>query len=137
MEPDPPSGEHTGYMIVGAEVFAFHVKCITHRRNPIWHDFISQMPPSESSCMRAVGVEGTLLSFLRKDCGIPQVKAVAQHDMGGSWRIMGVQFQDVGGRAHARLDGLAGALRLLSKSPDWPKIVIAVDDDIDPQTPTR
>src|SRR5919202_371337 len=39
VEPDPPSGEHTGYMIVGAEVFAFHVKCITHRRNPIWHDF--------------------------------------------------------------------------------------------------
>ena len=132
MEPDPPSGEHTGYMIVGAEVFAFHVKCITHRRNPIWHDFISQMPPSESSCIRAVGVEGTMLSFLRKDCGIPQVKAVAQHDMGGSWRIQVVQFQDVGGvRTHNSAVWQA-LYACLSKSPDWPKIVIAVDDDIDP-----
>jgi UbiD family decarboxylase len=132
MEPDPPSGEHTGYMIVGAEVFAFHVKCITHRRNPIWHDFISQMPPSESSCIRAVGVEGTMLSFLRKDCGIPQVKAVAQHDMGGSWRIQVVQFQDVGGvRTHGSAVWQA-LYACMSKSPDWPKIVIAVDDDVDP-----
>jgi UbiD family decarboxylase len=132
VEPDPPSGEHTGYMIVGADVFAFHVKCITHRRNPIWHDFISQMPPSESSCMRAVGVEGTLLSFLRKDCGIPQVKAVAQHDMGGSWRIMGVQFQDVAGVRTHNSTVWQALYACLSKSPDWPKIVIAVDDDIDP-----
>lgn len=132
LEPDPPSGEHTGYMIVGAEVFAFHIRCITHRRNPIWHDFISQMPPSESSCIRAVGIEGTMLSFLRKDCGIPQVKAVAQHDMGGSWRIMAVQFQDVGGvRTHNSAVWQA-LYASLGKSPDWPKIVIAVDDDIDP-----
>jgi len=132
VEPDPPSGEHTGYMIVGAEVFAFHITCITHRRDPIWHDFISQMPPSESSCIRAVGVEGTMLSFLRKDCGIPQVKAVAQHDSGGAWRIMAIQFQDVGGvRTHNAIVWQA-LYAALSKSPDWPKIVIAVDDDIDP-----
>jgi 3-polyprenyl-4-hydroxybenzoate decarboxylase len=119
-------------MIVGADVYAFHIQCITHRRNPIWHDFISQMPPSESSCMRAVGVEGTMLSFLRKDCGIPQVKAVAQHDMGGAWRIMAIQFQDVGGVRTHNSTVWQALYASLSKSPDWPKIVIAVDDDIDP-----
>src|ERR671928_2175980 len=114
-------------MSAGPDVSPSPIECTAHRRNPIWHDFISQMPPSESSCMRAVGVEGTMLSFLRKDCGIPQVKAVAQHDMGGSWRIMGIQFQDVGGvRTHNSTIWQA-MYAVLGKSPDWPKIVIAVD----------
>ncbi len=132
VEPDPPSGEHTGYMIVGAEVNPFTVRCITHRRQPIWHDFISQMPPSESSTLRGIGLEGTMLSFLRKDCGIPQVKNVALHHEGGSWRLMALQFQDLGGQRTAPSVVWQALFACLGKHPDYPKILFAVDEDIDP-----
>jgi 4-hydroxy-3-polyprenylbenzoate decarboxylase len=132
VEPDPPSGEHTGYMIVGAEVNPFTVRCITHRRQPIWHDFISQMPPSESSTIRGIGLEGTMLSFLRKDCGIPQVKSVALHHEGGSWRLMAIQFQDLGGQRTPPSVVWQALFACLGKHPDYPKILFAVDEDIDP-----
>ncbi|MBI4456738.1 MAG: UbiD family decarboxylase [Acidobacteria bacterium] len=132
LEMDPPSGEHTGYTVVGAYINAFHVTAITHRKNPIWHDFISQMPPSESSTIRAVGMEGTLLSFLRKDCGIPQVKDVAFPHEGGAWRIMVIQFQDIGGVRTSPGVVWQTLYASLGKNPDYPKICIAVDDDINP-----
>jgi 4-hydroxy-3-polyprenylbenzoate decarboxylase len=132
VEPDPPSGEHTGYMIVGGEVNPFTVRCITHRQEPIWHDYISQMPPSESSTMRGTGLEGTVLSFLRKDCGIPDVKSVALHPEGGSWRIMAIQFQELDGRRPSPSIIWQALYACLGKHPDYPKIVFAVDEDIDP-----
>lgn len=133
VEPDAPSGEHTGYMIVGAEVNVFTARCITHRRDPIWHDFISQMPPSESSTLRGIGLEGTVVSFLRKDCGIPEVKSVVLHPEGGSWRIMAIQFQDLGGKRVLPSVVWQALYACMGKHPDYPKIVIAVDEDIDPQ----
>lgn len=132
MEPDGASGEHTGYTIVGRQVFAFEVKAITHRRNPIWHDFISQMPPSESSTIRGISSEGTLTKLLKNDCGIPQVKDVAFHHCAGAWRICVVRFQDVAGvRTHNSVVWQA-LMASLSMATDWPKILIAVDEDIDP-----
>jgi UbiD family decarboxylase len=132
MEPDGASGEHTGYTIVGRRVFAFEVKAITHRKNPIWHDFISQMPPSESSTIRGLAGEGRMTSFLRDGCGINQVKDVAFHHCAGAWRICVIRFQDIAGvRTH---DSVIWQALLASQSiaTDWPKMVIAVDEDIDP-----
>jgi len=64
LEPDAASGEHLGYMIVNEHVYPFNIKCITHRKNPIWHDYISQLPPSESSVIRGIGIEETMRNFL-------------------------------------------------------------------------
>lgn len=47
--PHPASGEHTGYTFIDRSALAFHIRCITHRKNPIRHDLIDQFPPSESS----------------------------------------------------------------------------------------
>jgi 4-hydroxy-3-polyprenylbenzoate decarboxylase len=132
MEPDGASGEHTGYSIVGRRVFAFKVKAITHRKNPIWHDFISQMPPSESSTIRGIGAEGRMTKYLRNDSSIPQVKDVAFHHCAGAWRICVIRFQDAGGvRTHNSVVWQA-LLASLCIATDWPKMVIAVDEDIDP-----
>jgi UbiD family decarboxylase len=131
-EPDAASGEHTGYMIVGHEVFAFEATCITHRKNPIWHDFISQMPPSESSTIRGIASEGRMLNFLVNSCGIPQVKEVAFHHCAGGWRICVIKMQDIAGkRTHTSIVWQA-LLASQSLNPDYPKMVIAVDEDIDP-----
>jgi 4-hydroxy-3-polyprenylbenzoate decarboxylase len=130
--PNPAMGEHLGHIVLHKMLFPFEVKCITHRADPIWHDYISQMPPSESSTIRGIGSEGSMLSFLKNDCGIPQVKDVAFHHCAGAWRLCVIRLHDIGGvRTH---NGIVWqALNAsLSISPDWPKIVIAVDEDIDP-----
>jgi len=130
-EPDAASGEHTGYMIVDHEVFAFEAKCITHRKNPIWHDFISQMPPSESSTIRGIASEGRMLNFLVNACGIPQVKEVAFHHCAGGWRLCVIKMQDIAGKRTPNGTVWQALLASQSISPDYPKMVIAVDEDID------
>lgn len=132
LEPDGASGEHTGYTIVGAQVYAFHITCITHRKNPIWHDIISQMPPSESSTLRGIATEGSMLNFLQRSCGIPEVKSVAFHHCGGAYRIGVTQMQDIAGvRTHPSIVWQA-LIASLARSPHYPKVVIAVDEDVDP-----
>jgi UbiD family decarboxylase len=132
LEPDAASGEHLGYMIINEFVNAFHIKCITHRKNPIWHDYISQLPPSESSVIRAVGLEETMRNFLVNSCGIAQVKDVAFHHCGGSWRFCVIRMRDVGGARTQNFTVWQALTASLSLSVDYPKIVIAVDEDIDP-----
>ena len=131
-EPDPACGENTGYMIINESVYAFKIKCITHRKNPIWHNIISQFPPSESNVLRGVGVEGLMMSFLINSCGIPQVKEVAFHYCGGGWRLCVVRIQDIGGVRTHNSTVWQALTATLSLSVDYPKIVVAVDNDIDP-----
>lgn len=131
MEPDAPSGENLGYTILGDWVYSFRVQCITHRKNPIWHDLVCEMPPSESSTMRSVTNEGRVLSLLRTHA-VPQVKNVAFHHCGSARRLCVIQFHDLGGvRTHNSVVWQA-LFAAMSVAPDWPKIVIAVDEDIDP-----
>jgi len=133
IEPDPACGENTGYMIINESVRAFKVKCITHRKNPIWHDIISQFPPSESSVIRGTGVEGLMKNFLINSCGISQVKDVAFHYSGGGWRICVIRIQDIGGARTHNSTVWQALTASLSLSVDYPKIAIAVDEDIDPR----
>ena len=130
--PDPPSGEHTGYTFIGRMVFGFHVQCITHRKNPIWHDLIDQFPPSESSVMGNLTREARMITFLRDSCGIPQVKDVAFHHCGGSRRFCVIRMQQVGSSPTSNRTVWHALHSSLAVSAEWPKIVIAVDSDIDP-----
>ncbi len=132
LEPDAASGEHAGYTIVGGLINAFHIKAITHRKNPIWHDYISQMPPSESSFIRGIGGEGRWLTLLRDHLGLVQVKDVAFHDCSGGNRICVIRMQDIGGaRTHTSVVNRA-LLATLTVDSTTPKITIAVDEDINP-----
>ncbi|MEI9475990.1 MAG: UbiD family decarboxylase [Deltaproteobacteria bacterium] len=131
-EPDAASGEHMGYMIINELVYAFQIKCITHRKNPIWHDFVSQLPPSESSTIRGIGLEGLMKSFLVDKCGIAQLKDVAFHHCSGGWRFCVVRMQDIGGARTENSTVWQTLTATLSLNVGYPKIVIAVDEDIDP-----
>ena len=132
MEPDGASGEHLGYMTLGGMVHPFHITAITHRKNPIWHDIICEMPPSESSLMRGIGGEGAWLSLLKDNLGMVQVKDVAFHDCSGGNRICVIRMQDVGGvRTHNSVVQRA-MLAAIVEDTNIPKIVIAVDEDINP-----
>ena len=45
-EAEGPFGEYTGYMGTRENNPFIEITCITHRRNPIYQAFLSQMPPS-------------------------------------------------------------------------------------------
>ncbi len=127
LEPEAPFGEATG--IVGQREMGlnFTVKCITHRREPIWQAFISQFPPSESSVIRQVACASVIPNKLRNDLNMPFVRQVAVHFTNGSDRYAVLQL--------AKTDN-AEVWRALEAMPEhfsaFSKIVVAVDEDIDP-----
>jgi len=42
-------GDHTGYYSLADEFPVFHITCITHRKNPIYHATIVGIPPMEDA----------------------------------------------------------------------------------------
>ncbi len=127
LEPEGPFGEMPGYMGAKMMNLYFNVSCITHRKNPICNAWISQMPPSESTVLRGMVNEASLFHFLKNDLGIPGIKDVAFHNESGSTQFCVVSLKKVDTPQIWR--ALHGVLAL---TPGHAKIVIVVDDDIDP-----
>lgn len=44
-----PFGDHTGYYSLADKFPVFHITCITHRRNPIYHATVVGIPPMEDA----------------------------------------------------------------------------------------
>ncbi|MBI2849105.1 MAG: UbiD family decarboxylase [Chloroflexi bacterium] len=130
LEPEAPFGEYTGYMGSRAHNPVFHLKAITHRRNPIYQAYISQMPPSESSKIRGISYEAVLYKLLRYDCNIPSVLEVAFHESSGSWEYCVIRMKKTNPSQPWQALNAAAAL-----DPTIGKILIAVDEDIDPRDP--
>jgi len=123
LEPEGPFGEMVGYMGPRGNRYIFEVRCITHRKKPIWHDFCSQFPPSESSKMRQVALEASHYNRLRHRLGMSEVKAVAVHEDGACTAMVVISMsQTEQQRVWQALEAVAGST----------KFVIAVDDDVDP-----
>ncbi len=124
-ETEGPFGEYTGYMGAGGDHPVIRVSCITHRERPIYHAFFSQMPPSESSCIRRTGWEQALLKHLKDDLGLP-VRDLHLPESGGAsgWMLISIkkslawQVKEV---VHAAT-GFA--------SP-FGKFIVVVDEDVD------
>jgi 4-hydroxy-3-polyprenylbenzoate decarboxylase len=123
-----PFGEFTGYMAELHVSPVFNITCITHRKNPILHCFISQMSPSESSKLRQVAFEGNMLKFLKHDCGLHYVQKVAPYEAGQSHFFFVIQLK--------RTDNPWEAWQALHAAAAFNvgmgRFIIAVDDDIDP-----
>lgn len=126
VEREAPFGEYTGYM--GSETMGpyFNVTCITHRRNPIYSAFISQLCPSESSKLKVMGNESALYKFLRYDCGLP-VQDVALAEVVGAKPYCVIKMRKL--QPHHVWQALHGAIAM----DPGRKFVIAVDEDIDPR----
>lgn len=127
LEPEAPFGEFTGYM--GERILSpvFHIQCITHRRKPIYHAYISQFPPSESSTIRGIGREAVLYKHLKHNCNVPGILDVACHDYCGSNNYVVIQMDKIhNSHAWQALNSAVGYDAGLGK------IIVAVDKDIDP-----
>jgi 4-hydroxy-3-polyprenylbenzoate decarboxylase len=65
-----PFGDHTGYYSLADAYPVFHLTCLTHRRNPIYHTTIVGRPPMED-CHMAAAIETLFLPIMKKQ--LPEV----------------------------------------------------------------
>ena len=124
-EPEGPFGEYTGYMGAQGPSFVIEVTCITQRASPIYQAFFSQMPPSESSCIRGTGRDVALHKHMTRDLRLP-VRDVHLLEAGGGAAFLGISLR----RDHPALPQRA-MWAAWAYEPSLSKIVVVVDEDID------
>ncbi|MPZ75241.1 MAG: UbiD family decarboxylase [Deltaproteobacteria bacterium] len=125
LEREGPFGEYTGYMGPAGDQPFFNIKCMTFRNKPLYQAFISQMPPSESSCIRGVGREWPLFKHLKDTLHIP-IKDLRLKEAGGSGAYLVISLKK-------QFDGQVRQLMYgaWSMRTGFGKITLVVDDDID------
>jgi UbiD family decarboxylase len=125
LEHEGPFGEYTGYMGPAGDQPYFNIKCMTFRNDPIYQALISQMPPSESSCIRGIGREWPLLKHLKETLHLP-VNDLRLKEAGGSGAYAVVSLRK-------QFDGQVRQLMygVWSMRTGFGKITVVVDDDID------
>ncbi|MFH0914712.1 MAG: UbiD family decarboxylase [Chloroflexota bacterium] len=127
VEPESPFGEAMGYLGPRDLTYFFNVTGITHRKNPIWQTFLSQIPPSESSVLK-LAWEYNTLAYLRYTLKMDFVLDVANHASSLTQRLMVVKLK------RTTPENVQKALKATADYlPAQGKIVVAVDEDIDPR----
>jgi 4-hydroxy-3-polyprenylbenzoate decarboxylase len=125
VEEEGPFGEFPGYMGAAGKSVLFQVNCLTHRRDPIYQAFVSQMPPSESSRIRGIGREVALLKHLQQVMNFP-VRDVHYLEAGGSTAYVAVSL-----RKERETQPREIMWATWAHQPSFAKIVVVVDDDVD------
>jgi 4-hydroxy-3-polyprenylbenzoate decarboxylase len=129
VEPEGPFGESHGYVHQRSLSPWFEVSAISHRRDYIFSSIISQVTPSESSVIKKAGYELLFLSFLRDQLGMKTVRRVYLHEALTNLRKLVVLQM-----APSREPEVWRALLAVStRDAEVGKIVVAVDEDIDPE----
>ncbi|MDP6561127.1 MAG: UbiD family decarboxylase, partial [Candidatus Binatia bacterium] len=126
LEREAPFGEFTGYMAQSFAEKFMNVNCITRRHKPIFQAFLSQLPPSESSILRGVALEGVFYKLLTVDKKMKGILEVSLPDHAGSHMVGVVRMKTSEGTKPM------DALRAIAEFPRAvPKLLVAVDEDID------
>jgi len=60
-----PFGDHTGFYSLPAEYPVFHINCLTHRKNPIYHATVVGRPPMED-CYMGFVISRIFLPIIKK-----------------------------------------------------------------------
>jgi len=124
LEPEAPFGESYGFVGPMDMNPVFNIKCITHRRNPIWLATISQYPPSESTKMRQFGFQATMYHHLRHNLGMAHVLDLAYFEEVSSGRMLALKLDET------TPDEVRRTMEAAAKRAPYVKIMIAVDRDV-------
>ena len=127
--PEGPFGEALGYMEAPSTAAVIDVECITHRRDPIVHGLVQQVPTTEGHRLQEVGLLGSVWHYLRD-----RARVEGLVDMGIVPGSAGVAMIAIAVRQGDRKSGDA-VLRAMKMMSWGQKIVVVVDDDIDPHDP--
>ena len=128
-EQEGPFGEFSGYMSSGGQQPVVELTCITRRRMPVYHSFLSQMPPSESSCIRSISRSAAVYHHLREVLGLP-VRAVHFTESGGASCVLVISIKKE--YAEQVKEVAWGAWSLMNKEG---KFTVVVDEDVDVHNP--
>lgn len=127
LEPEGPFGEASGYMGPRTMSPVVELTAITHRKRPVVQAFISEFPPSESTMMRKIGFENVYARFLKQSCNINSVVDVTFYEMATCNMMFVIRMKNPSpGQAWQAMYAASGYEASMGK------IIIAVDDDIDP-----
>lgn len=124
-----PLGEYTGYYTPGSLKPIAKVKAITHRNSPYFQALLTGVPPTENHILKQLPFEASFFNQLHQS--FPTLTKVAIPPSGGVsfYIILGIEPRFAGEARQAILAAMASNLR--------PKIVIAVNPDIDVQNPNE
>jgi UbiD family decarboxylase len=130
LEEEGPFGESMGYVDPRTLSNVFELTGVMHRKNPIWVSIISQVTPSESSKIKAMGMATLILRSL-KEKGFSSVLEVSMMEPLVNLRpyvVLRMKKRD-------DEDPWKAMDALLDYGDRVGKLVIAVDEDINPHDP--
>jgi UbiD family decarboxylase len=129
LEPEAPFGESHGHVNPKEYNPYMDVTAITRRKKAILCSIISQVTPSESSVMKKMAYEPLYLDHLTNVLGVKCVMRVMLHEpLTATQKLTVIQMRKPSPAEVWRV--LMGAVAF---RPSMSKIVIAVDEDIDPE----
>jgi len=132
VEPEGPFGESHGHIALEEYNMPMRVTAVTRRRDAVVPSYISQVAPSESSVIKRVAYEPLFLKHLSETLSIKGVKKVSLHEpLTGLLRVTVVTLEP-GVPPTEVWRALHGAAFFKG---DCGKICIAVNDDIDVDSP--
>jgi 4-hydroxy-3-polyprenylbenzoate decarboxylase len=122
-----PFGDHTGYYSLEELYPAFHLTCITHRKNPIYQTIIVGPPPQEDDYM-GQAVERLFLPVIQKQ--LPEIVDMHMPFEGVFHNLMLVSIKKrYAGHARKVMHAIWGLGQAM-----FTKVIVVVDDDVDVQT---
>ncbi|MBI5492325.1 MAG: menaquinone biosynthesis decarboxylase [Deltaproteobacteria bacterium] len=125
LELEGPFGDHTGYYNAAEPFPVFHLKAITHRKDPLYLTTITGRPPKEDAVIGTV-LNNIYLPSLKLQ--FPEVVDFSLPMEAVSYRIAVVSIKkEYPGHARRLMMGIWGVLKQFM----YVKYIIVVDDDID------
>ncbi len=130
MERSEPFSDYPGYLMAERDLRpVIDIKAITHRRDAIFTAILVGLPPSESNGISRTCRELMLYNFLKYSCNIPEVLEICCPEMGGGWNWWVIRM------AKSHPTKPKQALQAASGMDTTNKVIITVDEDIDPKDP--
>ncbi|MEW6189832.1 MAG: UbiD family decarboxylase, partial [Actinomycetota bacterium] len=125
-----PFGDHTGYYSLPDEYPVFHIKCITHRRDPIYPATVVGRPPMED-CYMAKATERIFLPLIKAQ--LPEIVDI-NLPMEGVFHNCALISIKKSYPLHAFkvINALWGLGQMM-----FTKMIVVVDEDVDVQNPSE
>jgi 4-hydroxy-3-polyprenylbenzoate decarboxylase len=119
-----PFGDHTGFYSLADLYPVFHVECITHRKDPVYHTTLVGRPPQED-CWMTEGIERLLLPILQKQ--FPEVLDYRMPFEGVAHNLMYLRIKkSYPGHARKIMNAIWGLGQAM-----FTKVIVVVDEEVD------
>lgn len=128
--PGAAFGDYPGYMHTGRGPSSplMKVKCITHRKRPVFTAMTVGFPPWEGGKISQISAEAVFFNFLKNYCNIPGVIDVGFHESGGYEAFLVIQMKTTHPSQPWQALYCAAGYRSSGL-----KVIIAVDEDVNPR----